>query len=807
MSRLFSSKRDRKNPLKNLHRRLHLEQLEDRSLMSCNTISGFVYYDINNNGLYEQDLGETPIAESSIELHNANGDVVGSTTTDANGFYLFELDATATGDEMSVEKTVTFDQTQTNFNLSGLLDQFDSSLGELQSIVIQHVGSITSEIQVENFSVESEADISGTVSGTLTLVLPNVSDTMSLSGSAGSVHVGLFDGDTDFSGPSAASFGLQTVDGNNTITLTGAEMDAYIDTDPSDGIGQVDVTEEAIATSTASGSGNFDMRVRSTAQTTVIVTYIYREPPCLEPGDYTIVQTVQPPEFFDGKETRDGDVEANSIGTDDIFVTLADQDLVNNNFGERKHTQLSGHVWYDANNDGVREDTEAPIADVIITLEGPNGSMQTTTDANGYYEFLDLEAGTYTVKETQPPGYLDGTDNFGTTGGTVVDDDFEDQIQDITLVGGDNSENNDFGEVLPASIAGHVWFDENDDGIFDATESGIPGATITLTGFDDEGPVNESMQTNDLGEYKFENLRPGTYAINESQPPGYDDGKDAIGTPGGNQGNDVFDEIVLPAGFDGVNNDFGEVRGDLPRPGPKNQGLVGFLPLISKTQRTNYQNISNIDPVLRSQMAFVVAAQITLNGKQPDLAQTYAGVQALRAGTTQQGYIQQLWAGNAHRALQASEIYKDLLNRAPTAAEKAQTIADLKAGATELEVKAQLFVSAEYQGLHASQTSLATALYQDILNITPGTTATQSLIQAMDTQPLDVVVHDLLMSDASIANLIDDTYRKTLRRPATSAEIQTWAPQIQGGTWTLDALSQRLLGSQEFYALAYAKIK
>ncbi len=799
------SKANRKRPFQNLNRRLNLETLEDRSLPSCVTVSGFVYYDINNNGLYEMDLGETPIANSTIELHDANNDVVGTTTTDADGFYKFETDMLHPTLDSSLTETVSFGPTQTNFSLQGILNQFDPSLGQLQSIEIVHAGSITSEIQVENFSADSESDISGTVSGTLTLNAPGLMDVLDISGYAGSFHAGTYDGDTDFAGTSGESFGEQTAEGANSLFLFGSDMDAYV------GTGTVDVTEDAIATSNATGGGNLDVRVRSTGQSELTVIYHYLAYDCLQPGDYTIIQDPQPDGYLDGKEAMDGLVDENSIGTDIIFITLNDTDLVNNNFGELMQTQISGHVWHDANNDGFYDtSSEAPIPGTLITLDGPTGSMQTTTDDTGYYAFTNLDPGTYTLRETQPDGYLDGMDVAGTLGGNVVNDPAEDQIQDIMLMGGDNSENNDFGEILPSSIAGHVWHDANDDGVFDAGESPIGNVTITLTGFDDQGPVDMTMQTNGSGEYKFENLRPGTYAINETQPAGYDDGQDVIGTPGGNAGNDVFDTIELPEGFDGENNDFGEIRDTPPPPPtpiPKDQGLVGFLPIISKTQRTNLRNFSNIDPVLRGQMAFIVATQVTLVAHQPTLAEVYADVQRLRAGTTQGTYVQNLWATNAHRAVQASQIYRNVLERMPTAFESAQVVAQLQGGATENDVAKELYVSAEYQTLHATQESLAIALYEDILNVTPGGVETQDLIQAMDTQPLDTVVQDLLSSDAAVANQIDNTYRKTVRRAATASEIQTWAPQIQGGTITLDELAQRLLSSQEFYILAYNKIK
>ena len=56
------------------------------------------------------------------------------------------------------------------------------------------------------------------------------------------------------------------------------------------------------------------------------------------------------------------------------------------------------------------------------------------------------------------------------------------------------------------------------------------------------------------GSYSFGTLRPGTYTITETQPAGFLDGKDTIGTPGGTTGNDVFSNIVLNEGVNGTNN-------------------------------------------------------------------------------------------------------------------------------------------------------------------------------------------------------------------------------------------------------------
>ena len=41
--------------------------------------------------------------------------------------------------------------------------------------------------------------------------------------------------------------------------------------------------------------------------------------------------------------------------------------------------------------------------------------------------------------------------------------------------------NNNFGEILASSIGGYVYYDANNDGTFQGTESPIPGTTVTLT--------------------------------------------------------------------------------------------------------------------------------------------------------------------------------------------------------------------------------------------------------------------------------------------------------------------------------------
>lgn len=135
---------------------------------------------------------------------------------------------------------------------------------------------------------------------------------------------------------------------------------------------------------------------------------------------------------------------------------------------------------------------------------------------------------------------------------------------------GDNSHTDtDTVRVRSNSLSGFVWDDPNNDGIFDGSENGLTGVAIQLVGVDHLGNgVDVTLLTGAGGAYSFTGLRPGTYRIVEDPngntiPAGLLDGKDAIGTPGGDSSvNDQFTNIELPTGVEthGTGNNFGEIQ-------------------------------------------------------------------------------------------------------------------------------------------------------------------------------------------------------------------------------------------------------
>jgi len=230
-------------------------------------------------------------------------------------------------------------------------------------------------------------------------------------------------------------------------------------------------------------------------------------------------------------------------------------------------SSVSGYVYADSNNNGVKDGGEPAITNVTITLSGTDNLggqvlRTTATLADGSYQFSGLRPGTYTLTSTQPSGWLDGKKTAGTPFGGTVNNTLDSQtIAGLVIPADANSTGTgyNFGELLPGSLAGRVYVDFNTNGVYDVGEPGISNVTVTLTGTDDRGnAVNVAVSTGTNGQYACANLRPGAYALAETQPAGYGEGALHLGSLGGTAGIDAFTGIVVTQGSAGTNYDFGE---------------------------------------------------------------------------------------------------------------------------------------------------------------------------------------------------------------------------------------------------------
>lgn len=108
------------------------------------------------------------------------------------------------------------------------------------------------------------------------------------------------------------------------------------------------------------------------------------------------------------------------------------------------------------------------------------------------------------------------------------------------------------------SLGGRVFTDINNDGLQNVSEPGIPGVSLTIAGTTSAGVdictvlTSCTVVTDSSGNYVFSGLPPANaagYTVTETQPAGFTDGKDQVGSLG-NVSPAHASGTVLPAGTD-----------------------------------------------------------------------------------------------------------------------------------------------------------------------------------------------------------------------------------------------------------------
>jgi 5-hydroxyisourate hydrolase-like protein (transthyretin family) len=225
-------------------------------------------------------------------------------------------------------------------------------------------------------------------------------------------------------------------------------------------------------------------------------------------GTYTITET--PP--TDWIET-DGQTYSETVDGGDS-VTGVD-------FSDFQDITISGTKYIDTTGQGLVDGQSPYTAGVTVTLTGTNSlgntiTLTTTTDKNGNYSFTTtgsngLLAGTYTITETPPTGWIE-TDG---------------QTYSETVYGGDSVTGVDFSDFQDITISGTKYIDTTGKGLVNGQSPYTLGVTVTLTGTNSLGnAITLTTTTDSSGRYSFtttgsNGLLAGTYTITETPPAGW----------------------------------------------------------------------------------------------------------------------------------------------------------------------------------------------------------------------------------------------------------------------------------------------
>ena len=496
-------------------------------------IKGTIYRDGNRSGAL--DAGEKLYEGVTVNLVGADGTVVATTTTDADGTYSFDKLPAGT-------YTVTVAQDGPIAGLEQTGDPDATKDNSSEPITLNNGNPSTTDV---NFGYIADNSLSGTVyrddsrNGDQDGTEPGYSGvTVQLLDASGNVVATTTtdaNGTYSFSKLPDGTYSVKVVkDGELADTEQTEDPDAtkdnasepvtlgednptkdhidfgyvpdysihglvYRDGDRDETHG---VTEKGYANQTVELRDK-DGKVVATTTTDANGAYSFEKLPA---GDYT-VKVVKDGALTDLDQTEDPDSTKDSASG---VISLGNDHRTETdvNFGYIANNSINGTIYRDGDRDGRKGDTEGRYSGVTVQLLDASGNVvaTTTTDKDGKYSFEHLPDGTYSVKVVKD-GVLADADQTGDP-----DNKLDNASQPITL-----DENNptkgdvDFGYVPNNTITGTVYRDDNRDKMINGDEPGLERVSVQL--LDEDGKVLQTLDTDADGNYAFQHLPDGKYTV------------------------------------------------------------------------------------------------------------------------------------------------------------------------------------------------------------------------------------------------------------------------------------------------------
>lgn len=202
--------------------------------------------------------------------------------------------------------------------------------------------------------------------------------------------------------------------------------------------------------------------------------------------------------------------------SDPIEITMAQQ-LTGVNAGMLPAGTVSGTVFHDLNDNGLREDGETGLTTVQVRLLSADGEIDLlrTVGEDGTYLFDGVMPGDYTLtfllpEHTEIAHVAEG-------GNTLAHGGSETETASFAVAMGEDVTYPLVGCVTLGSFEGVAFCDSNASGAQEKGEKAMKGVKIALTG---NGEPVEATSGKD-GTFSLTDLRPGEYQLTLTMPEGY----------------------------------------------------------------------------------------------------------------------------------------------------------------------------------------------------------------------------------------------------------------------------------------------
>jgi protocatechuate 3,4-dioxygenase beta subunit len=496
------------------------------------SLTGHVFVDLNGDGV--QVAGDTNLSGVLVQLLDGSGNpIVGSTaTTDANGFYSF-ANLTPGSYAVAVVAPAGYSFSQVGTNANAAVDSIVSTIGRTTPVTLAAGQAVANQ----NAAIFQPATITATI---YTDLNADGSKGASETGLAG-VTVALLDvngnptgltavtnasGGVTFTGLKPGTYSIAPVlpagsivsqtptpvvvpSGGTGAIIEGiyapASLSGHVFLDQNaDGVQAAgDVNQAGITVQLLDSTGT--PIAGKTAITDGNGAYSFTG---LKPGSYAVQVTAPTGDAFSSIGTNANAALDSIVGATGktTAVTLVSGAIVpNQNAAFYVPATVTATIYTDVNADGSKGASEIGLAGVTVALLDVNGNptgLTAVTNASGGVTFTGLKPGTYSIAPVLPAG-------------SIVS---QTPIPVVVPSGGTGAIIE--GLYAPASLSGHVFLDQNADGVQAASDINQAGITVQLLDSTGAPIAGKTAITDANGAYSFTGLKPGSYAVQVTAPTG-----------------------------------------------------------------------------------------------------------------------------------------------------------------------------------------------------------------------------------------------------------------------------------------------